>query len=366
MYRPSLRAFLSWLVVSFCLLPCYRSSDSAYAAEKTLKMASFNIQVFGPAKVSKPIISQTLLSILERYDLVFIQEIRDNENTAIHTLLARLRAKTSRDFKLRLSERLGRGEMKEQYAYIYDAAKVEALDSYVFDDKDDHFEREPFVGHFEADGLEFSIAGIHITPTDVMGELSKLNGVYRDVKARYADGNIFVLGDFNADCSYYKAAKGFDYFDVKPALLLADEEDTTVGATNCAYDRVLGFGSLLAQTSMAKAYNFSEEMGIDLANAKLVSDHYPIEFSIHLGSKGDDDLLPLRDEDEDRVQAESEDGVQYKTVDEADDDRDETLPPVLIGPVCGIENYLSPKGYCMGQVGSKRRRVAGICCPIEN
>lgn len=337
MKRPFPRGPLHSVFVFVCCLMFFWHGSEA-EARQSLRVASFNIQVFGPTKINKPFINQTLLSILERYDLIFIQEIRDSENTAIHILLDHLRQATSRDFQLRLSERLGRGEMKEQYAYIFDADKVSALDSYVFDDPGDTFEREPFVGHFQAGDMQFTIAGIHITPTDVQAELTGLGAVHREVQRRFDNRNMFILGDFNADCIYYKPKLGFDYFDVAPTLLVSDDEDTTVGATNCAYDRVFAFGSIVERTSMAQAFDFQAAFGLDLASAKLVSDHYPIEFTIDLddGSGGPDDVEgPSLEEPTKEESAEAS---------------------------CGLKPALSPKGYCMGQFDKRKQRVEGQCC----
>lgn len=297
---------------------------SRVEAAQSLRVASFNIQVFGPSKINKPFIHDSLLTILNRYDLVFIQEIRDSGDSAIHILLESLRRETSRDFQLRLSERLGRGEMKEQYAYIFDADRVAALDSYTFHDEDDRFEREPFVGRFQAGDLEFTIAGIHVTPTDVKRELIALGDVHREIRNRYNDRNLFIVGDINADCLYYKPNLGFDYFDETPQVLVSDDEDTTVGATHCAYDRVFAFGTISRQTSAAHAFNFQDDLGIDLASAKLISDHYPIEFEIDLGDAGASGDSPY--------------------------------------PSCGLESTISPKGYCMGVFGGSKQRVPNVCC----
>ena len=62
--------------------------DSFYLnASTSLNVASFNIQVFGVSKMSKPDVVEILLKILDRYDMTFIQEIRDSSNTAFPDLV---------------------------------------------------------------------------------------------------------------------------------------------------------------------------------------------------------------------------------------------------------------------------------------
>ncbi len=68
-------------------------------------MASFNIQVFGQSKMKKAAAVSTLLRILDRYDLVFIMEIRDSEDTAIYDLLQRLNQQSSKNYQIIVSER---------------------------------------------------------------------------------------------------------------------------------------------------------------------------------------------------------------------------------------------------------------------
>ena len=353
--RPSFwRAPVSLLVILAC---CISMSipKSAWALgpldEKTnLEIGAFNIQVFGDSKVNKPTIRSTILSIISRYDIIFIQEIRDDQNLAIYHLLKELNALTGRNYQALVSRRLGRGEMKEQYAYFFDADIIQAVDFYVYNDVKNIFAREPFIGRFRGLGREFTLAGIHVAPTDVRGELRGLGDVHRDIAARYLDNSMFILGDFNADCVYYKPAEGFNFFDEIPKVLIGDDVDTTVSPASCAYDRILGFGDILEHASNGTAYNFMVEMGFNLAAAKLVSDHFPIEFTI-AGQSGA--LLPP---------STSPTPMPMPTT--------APLPelegPQVIGldeqPACGLVPYSTPGGYCYGSFSAGKKRVNAACC----
>jgi hypothetical protein len=55
-------------------------------AVNAIKIASFNIQVFGKAKASKPEIIEVLADIISQFDVVAIQEIRDKTGKAIKDL----------------------------------------------------------------------------------------------------------------------------------------------------------------------------------------------------------------------------------------------------------------------------------------
>ena len=53
-------------------------------------------------------------------------------------------------YNLTISERLGRTNSKEQYAFLYRMSTVEILSTYQFEDPMDVFEREPYTVHFRS------------------------------------------------------------------------------------------------------------------------------------------------------------------------------------------------------------------------
>ena len=57
------------------------------AQKSEIKVASFNIQVFGKTKREKEDVMQVLKKIVQEFDIVFIQELRDaKEETASYFL----------------------------------------------------------------------------------------------------------------------------------------------------------------------------------------------------------------------------------------------------------------------------------------
>ncbi len=322
----------------------------------SLRIGSFNIQVFGESKVNKSFVKDTILSLISRYDIIFIQEIRDDKNKAIYELLKLLNEGSGKSYQALVSTRLGKGEMKEQYAYFYDPAVITAIDSYVYDDVHDDFSREPFVARFKGQGRIFTLAGIHVAPTNVKKELVALGDVKIGIKQRYSDDNTFFMGDFNADCQYYKETEGFDYFDEAPRLLMSNDEDTTVAPSSCTYDRVLGFGDIQKFASDAHAFNFMNLFNIDLNNAKLVSDHFPIEFTID-GTGDMDEITPIPSK-----LLPLEGSEEPGSVTGTDQAGEPIAPPDSKASSCGLEPYKTPAGFCYGSFDGKKKRVTGVCC----
>lgn len=80
---------------------------------------------------------------------------------------------------------------------------------------------------------------------------------------------MLFLGDFNADCSYVKEQ---DWASIRLRSsevfkwLIPDSADTTVGNSDCAYDRIVVCGAHLRRSlkpQSAAVHNFQEVFGLD-------------------------------------------------------------------------------------------------------
>jgi len=264
--------------------------------ENTLSVAAFNVQVFGRRKLSKPEVVEVLVHIFRRYDLVLLQEIRDRTETAASNFLDLLNDYAGPKYALVEGSRVGRTSSKEQYAYFYRTDKLQVLDRYEYDDGEepdaDTFQREPLNVLFEAGGYRFFVAGIHTAPRSAVAEVDTLADVYADAVAHFNVNNGLIMGDFNADCNYVRASRFQDirlYGDQDDAnnpfdWLIGHDVDTTVSATNCAYDRFVATGDMSQRLNAggATVFLFDRAYGLDNRAARKVSDHYPIQMGITL------------------------------------------------------------------------------------
>jgi deoxyribonuclease-1-like protein len=260
-------------------------------------LASFNIQVFGQTKASKPEVMEILADIIRRYNIVAIQEIRDAAGTAILTL----RDKVNEDgavYEVVVGPRVGRTSSKEQYAFIYDSTVLRLLPGeYTYDDDGDGndsndvddsghsgdlFEREPFVCFFRVKGVDFDfgLVNIHTKPDDATAEIGYLDDVMVDAEAHLGDPDIICLGDFNADGSYYNEDMYQLTFPSDEYIwLIGTSLDTTVASSDNTYDRIV--------VTMEAEADFAGDVGIlrfdtiyDFSSPTLdpddVSDHFPV------------------------------------------------------------------------------------------
>lgn len=261
-----------------------------------LTIGAFNIQIFGASKMKKAHVVDTLIDIISRYDIILVQEIRDSSGTAIETLLRKLNARnTQGPFSMKISPRLGRSRSKEQYAFLYrESAGLNVSSDYVYDDVNaetntDTFEREPYIVLVESSRTvlkRFALAGLHVSPSEAVSELQALDDVFDDIREELDTQEIMLMGDLNADCSYvpnYRWKSIPIKNNASYTWWIADDIDTTVGNTTCAYDRFIstgqGFKTAIVNTSAA-VFNYDAEFRLNQTFSLEVSDHYPIEFQL--------------------------------------------------------------------------------------
>ena len=86
----------------------------------------------------------------------------------------------------------------------------------------------------------FVLVGVHIKPDTAVTEINHLEEVFTDAATRFRTRDIVIMGDLNADCSYVRKSDWKNIpMKADPAVhwLITDDIDTTVSATDCAYDR---------------------------------------------------------------------------------------------------------------------------------
>ena len=247
----------------------------------TIKIAAFNVQIFGETKREKTQVMNTLVQIARQFDVVLIQEIRDASETTAPIFLDAINAVDGPEYAFIRSERLGRTNSKEAYAYFYNTESVQYLDSsaFVYNDVNDVFEREPYVASFKSGNFDFTLIGIHTKPEDAYNEIGNLTIVFDYVESMGNERDIIALGDFNADGSYYDEESMDNLLTDYGYFWVIGNEVDTMTKTNWTYDRMVmtdyTYSSEYIQNS-ATVYKFDTVYGLNQTFTEAVSDHYPI------------------------------------------------------------------------------------------
>ena len=269
--------------------------EPAPEESSTIKVAAFNIQIFGRTKREKEDVMAILVNITRQFDLVLIQEIRDSSETTAPLFLDMINDAEGPEYAYVRSPRLGRTSSKEAYAYFYNTETVthaEGSDR-VYNDTDDVFEREPYIATFSSGGFDFTLVGIHTKPDDAPHEIGNLTIVVASVLAEDPDeADIIILGDLNADGSYFNEDATSNPLQASGYHWTVTDEMDTMTKTDWTYDRIILLDATYSHEYVdgsTQVYYFDQEHGItDEELIWDVSDHYPV-YAVFSTTLQDDD-----------------------------------------------------------------------------
>ncbi len=261
-------------------------APSAATTGDTIRIATFNIQVFGTSKSKKPQVMDTLAKIVRRFDLVAIQEIRSTDQTVIPRFVDLINAQGGA-YRHVIGPRLGRTSSKEQYVYIFDSRKI-AVDRrslYTAPDPDDYLHREPFVARFSTicpqgrQPFTFNLVNIHTDPDETDTELNALDNVFVAVQNNASrEDDVILLGDLNVDDRHLGELGRL------PSIAWVVSGQKTNTRLTKSYDNILFDRRTTGEfTGRWGILNMMTEFGLSRSEALRVSDHMPVwaEFSAY-------------------------------------------------------------------------------------
>lgn len=258
----------------------------------TLRIASYNIQVFGEKKLDHPQVMHILAQVVRRFDVVAIQEVRAKTQDVLPRFVDMINAEGAH-YDFVIGPRLGRSVSKEQYAFIYDRASIEIDPEsvYTVNDPGDRLQREPLVAAFRARGppsseaFTFTLVDIHTEPDDVADELDALADAVHAVRndGRQED-DVILLGDLNADNLHLHGLGQLPFLVCAISGLPSNTHGTHL-YDNIIFDR----RATTEFTGRSGVFDIMREFNLTMDEALLVSDHLPIwaEFSTREGGQPD-------------------------------------------------------------------------------
>jgi hypothetical protein len=223
-----------------------------YSPKNPVSIACWNLNVFGDKKAGNETLMQEYYNIISQFDIVFLEELRDLDGSA----LVKLCELFNNTYNCINSSRAGSSDYKEQYYLLYgkEFQLLEFTDYNLLNISG--FERAPIKAVFTYNNINFTVFCIHTKPDDTKSEISNLEALI------FNEGNAVILGDLNADCSYYK--KGNDFINWHWTI----NEDTTVSSSDCTYDNII---------INKEFYNYFIQSEVYSVNiTKELSDHYLI------------------------------------------------------------------------------------------
>ena len=261
-----------------------------------IRVATWNIENFGKTKARDPTRIEKIASVLSQYDIIAVQEVSNLRETSdpgcsrnddacpgssmcdlIRNALDReLNQKLGLNYSFSFSPQV----KDERYLFVYNQEKVVLLETELMEDPEESqspcsldpdgaglMNRQPYLGVFRADDFDFILLTAHTSPGLNLRELDGLDYFYRQALER-GEPDVILLGDINADCSYLAEDEAIGLRDPDFIWPVGNDADTTVGSSDCAYDRFIFTQPTLRDSSGS--------WGIDMSIPSNVSDHYPV------------------------------------------------------------------------------------------
>ncbi len=261
--------------------PAQLSGWSRPAAPDRIRVATFNIQTLGNSKAAQPEVMMQIAAIIGQFDLVAIQEIRNQNQTVLPELVGLLRNSTGRAWEFVVSPPQGRSDhYREQSAFVFDRQKVTLDESgaYPVQDPEGLLIRPPYVGWFRAVGpppemaLTFSLVNLHLDASRPEAELGFLQQLYRAVRNDgRGEDDVILLGDFNAGDRLLDASTR------RSQLVRVVTGRYTNTRGTCQYDNILFDGQATVEyLGSGGVFDFLRHFNLSLEQALAISDHLPV------------------------------------------------------------------------------------------
>lgn len=271
--------FLILVLLSFNLSYCNENKDNENQSQnekientkndsisfKYIKIASFNIQVFGKNKIKNAEVMKCIVQIIKNFDIVAIQEIRSKEQDVLPTLTDML----GNNWEYRISEPLGRTQSKEQYGFVYNKDKVKIKYCIQVTDINDVLHREPFICYCQSGNFDFSLINIHTDPDEVKNEINILDDILKEEIKTEKDA--IILGDLNASPNQFGELLNIEGV----SWAIPDSVKTNVLGTK-NYDNLVFIKTYLNEFVSGAVFNFKAEYNLSDSFAKKISDHFPV------------------------------------------------------------------------------------------
>ncbi|XP_075942775.1 deoxyribonuclease-1-like [Anarhichas minor] len=242
----------------------------------SLLLGAFNIQSFGDKKSKDVTLMNYISTIVCRYDIILIQEVRDPDLEVTTRLMTAVSNRCPQlVYKYVVSEPLGKTSYKERYLFLYRKSMVSVSNYHSYIDPHGRFSRPPFIAEFSTHTAvgKFVLIPQHTSPSDAVLQIDALYDVATDVNTCWNTNNIVLLGDFNAGGTYVRDSdwqKIRLFTDKSFHWLITDNEETSV-KTGYPYDRIVVTDDMMKNGVMpgsAKVYNFMSVFRLTLDEVK--------------------------------------------------------------------------------------------------
>jgi hypothetical protein len=254
-----------------------------------IRIATYNLGQFDDAKLANPRVSDVLVHLLPRFDLVAVQGIRGKNRGVLVRLVEQINNATGRTFDFITSPAQQRDGVEHYSAFLFDRARIEVdpLTVGFVEDPLDRFHVKPLIGWFRAKGPSpaeaFTFWLINVEndpdPKQTAVELDLLADAYRAVANKQPqEDDVILLGDLESDDQHLGRLGKM----LGVSALLSGVPTTTRG-TKPLDNILLDRRATVEFTGRVEAVDMIREFELTVPGAMEVSEHLPVwaEFSVY-------------------------------------------------------------------------------------
>lgn len=262
----------------------------------TIRIATFHLGRFDDAKLANPRVSDVLVRLFPRFELVAVQGVRGKNQGVLLRLIEQINKTSGRSYDFATCPTQQRDGLEHYSAFVFDRRRIEVDQSTVHfvEDPMGRFRVKPLTGLFRvrgpdpAEAFTFALINVEADPERVDVELDLFAEAYRAVRnsLRGADGkpedDIILLGYLESDDQHLGQLGKL----LGVAPLLSGMPTTTRG-THLLDNILLDRRATSEFTGRVEVLDVIREFELTNAEALEVSEHLPVwaEFSAYEGGQ---------------------------------------------------------------------------------
>ncbi|RMF43474.1 MAG: hypothetical protein D6753_05040 [Planctomycetota bacterium] len=262
--------------------------NAAQPAEPTIRIATFDLYPFDEEKLENPEAIGWLVDTLQQFDIVAVQGIQSERDDILPQLTTRANVGT-RAYDYLIGPRVGRGDNRQQFAFLFDTRTVETdrFELYTVEDPHDVLTYEPLAAWFRcksvpaAQAFTFSFVNARINPAMLEQELHALPALVAALAHDGRQEDDWVLaGGFGVD------AQRLDALGIPGVRILNRRHTTDLMGTAMVDNLLCPRAATIEFTGRAGVFDFLREFNLSDTDAAEVAGHLPVwaEFSCWEGN----------------------------------------------------------------------------------
>ena len=271
-----------------------QANPAAVPPRPTIRIATYQLGRLDDTKMANPRVSDVLVRLLSRFDLVALQGIRGKNQGVLIRLIEQINAVSGRTYEFATCPTQLRDALEHYSVFLFDTARIDVDRSTVrfVEDRLGRFRIKPLVGLFRARGPDpgeaftFMLINVETDPDRTAAELDLLAEAYRAVRTHSSgEDDIILLGDLESDDRHLGQLSRL--LAVTPLLSGAPSVPTTVRGASLLDNILIDRLATREFTGRVEVVDMMREFELTMPGAQEVSEHLPVwaEFSVYEGGQ---------------------------------------------------------------------------------